>query len=207
MTTQKPKRLRKIAIAGGTAALAATLAFGTPIVLAQNDDQAPSVEQQAPGDRTPPFQTVLDELVANGTLTQEQADTVRDALQAKHKEKRGERRGPKLDVVAQAIGIDVDTLKDQLKEGKTLTQIAEENNADPAAVADAIVNAINERIDQAVADGKMDQEKADEIKANAPEKVEKMMNGERPEGEGGRHRGPRRGGFEGGPRDSGGDTA
>ena len=78
-------------------------------------------------------------------------------------------------------------------------------------MVDAVTAKINESIDQAVADGDLDAEKAEEIKSNAPDRVrERLENGppERGRGPGGPcpdgERGPR--GENGPPEETGPDA-
>jgi hypothetical protein len=92
------------------------------------------------------------------------------------REHRREVRQHVVQLTADTIGISPDTLKSELKSGKTITQVATDNNADPASVATAITNDVDGRVDQAVANGKLKQEKADAIEARVPDVVNKVMN-------------------------------
>jgi hypothetical protein len=107
----------------------------------------------------------------------------------------GELHGAKLEVAAKAIGISVDDLRTALDSGKTIADVANDNKVDPQTVIDALVADASARIDQAVKDGKLDQARADEEKAELPARVKDFVNGVRPErgfgGPGGHHHGPR----------------
>jgi hypothetical protein len=50
------------------------------------------------------------------------------------------------DVIADAIGIDVADLIDQLRQGQTVAEIAEDNGVDPQAVIAALVDEYSERV-------------------------------------------------------------
>jgi hypothetical protein len=50
------------------------------------------------------------------------------------------------EVIAEAIGIDVDQLREQLREGSTVAEIAEINGVDPQTVIDALVADYTERV-------------------------------------------------------------
>jgi hypothetical protein len=50
------------------------------------------------------------------------------------------------EVIAEAIGIDVDQLREQLREGSTVAEIAEANGVDPQTVIDALVADYTERV-------------------------------------------------------------
>jgi len=83
-----------------------------------------------------------------------------------------------MEAAAEALGMTTDELKAQLQDGKTLAEIATDQGVDRQALVDALVASATERIDQAVADGKVTQEKADELKAKLPEVIGKIVDGE-----------------------------
>ena len=131
---------------------AGILAIGPLQALAQDDDNGGWVDD------------ALDELVDDGTLTQDQADVVADALEEARPEHRAGRVGPwwpgkfllgpsLLGDAADVIGVDEDELLDALGEGDTIAELAEENGVDPQTVIDAVVDSVRERLDEAVADG------------------------------------------------------
>ncbi len=49
-------------------------------------------------------------------------------------------------MIAEAIGIDVETLQEELRNGSTVAEIAEANGVDPQAVVDALVADYTERV-------------------------------------------------------------
>jgi hypothetical protein len=51
-----------------------------------------------------------------------------------------------LDVIAEAIGIDAETLREDLAGGATIAEIAEANGVDPQVVIDALVAEYTERV-------------------------------------------------------------
>ncbi len=63
--------------------------------------------------------------------------------------------------VAEALGLSVEELDAAMAEGQTMWQIAEEQGVDPEAIRDAMQDAREEAINQAVADGVLTQEQAD----------------------------------------------
>jgi hypothetical protein len=100
---------------------------------------------------------------------------------------RGGGRGRHLEAAAAAIGIEEDALREALQNDQTIAQVAQANNVDPQTVVDALVADVSARIDQKVADGDLTQAEADEKKAELPERMTALVNGEkpeRPEGEG-----------------------
>ncbi len=64
------------------------------------------------------------------------------------------------EAIAGALGISTDELASQIKSGKSLAELAQGKEQ---AVKDAIVAAVDAQLDQAVADGKMTQEQADQM--------------------------------------------
>jgi hypothetical protein len=86
-----------------------------------------------------------------------------------------------LSVAADAIGISEDDLRTALEGGQTIAQVAEANGVDRQAVIDAMVAAATERIDQAVTDGRIDQARADEDKAELPDRIAALVDGQLPD--------------------------
>lgn len=211
--------MKKLVIGGASiAALAAgSLAVSTlsPLQLAGARDRAPAVEVQAgqegdssqagqgqdkpdranwrrggkPGARIEKF---LDELVKDGTITQEQAEKIK----AKIKEKVGSGRGGHdgrgdliragLVEAAKSIGISAEQLKEELKSGKSVAEVAQAHGVDPQKVIDDLVAAATAKIDEAVAAGKIPADRAAEIKANLPERISRLVNSKHgPNGPGG----------------------
>lgn len=104
-------------------------------------------------------------------------------------------RGPKLEAAAEAIGVTVEDLHAALEDGQTIAQVAEANGVDVQTVIDALVADANAHLDEAVAEGRLSAEEADEKRAELTERITERVNNprpERPEGERG-PRGPRPG--------------
>lgn len=99
--------------------------------------------------------------------------------------------GPALGVAAEAIGISEEELRAALREGQSLADVAAANGVEAQVVVDALVAEATARIDQRVADGDLDADRAEAIKANLEERMTALVNGERPFG----HHGPGRRGF------------
>jgi len=210
-------------IVGGSAAVAAV----NPLVIAgaQNDPGTTSPTTAAPatppssvpgtpdpsGKRGPrgdnPLKQTLDELVANGTITQAQADAITNGVKAKIEAGKGAghpgpggagghpgKGGPgfgfdRQDVVnaaAAAIGIDAAALKTEMGNGTSLADVAKAHGVDPQKVIDAIVTAGSANIDAAVAAGKIPADRAEAIKeklaAHAQDLVTKAPGSHKPRG-------------------------
>jgi uncharacterized protein YidB (DUF937 family) len=80
--------------------------------------------------------------------------------------------------LADVIGISTDDLRAALHDGQTLAQVAEANGVDPQQVVDVLVANGTERLDAAVASGRIDQATADERKASLPDRAADLVNGE-----------------------------
>lgn len=79
-------------------------------------------------------------------------------------------------IVADTLGVSRADLRTALKTGQTITDYATSLGKDPQTVTAALVNAANTKLDQLVADGRLQQDRADTIKAKVPARVDKIMN-------------------------------
>jgi hypothetical protein len=77
---------------------------------------------------------------------------------------------------ADTIGIQPKDLVTELKSGKSIAQVAQEHNVDPQKVIDALVAKADGRIDQAVQNGKLTQDRANTLKAKVPDAAAKVVN-------------------------------
>jgi hypothetical protein len=77
--------------------------------------------------------------------------------------------------LAETFGMTWDELAAGLQEGKTLNELAEEKGVDLQALADEVTAQFAEKLDQAVADGELTQEQADEILARHEERMAEML--------------------------------
>lgn len=159
----------------------ALVAFVTGVALvAVSLSQAPSAIAQETEREFffQPVGDVLDELVDDGVITNEQRDKIAEAF-----EERVVRFGkglsgvPHLEIVADVLDIEVDDLAEQLKNGATIADIAGDKTQD---VIDALIAEHGARIDEAVADEKITEERAEELRSALAEKVEAMVSGEQP---------------------------
>ncbi|NND12632.1 MAG: hypothetical protein HKO10_01595 [Acidimicrobiia bacterium] len=155
---------------------------------------APVLAQEVAVESMNPFQSFIQSLLDDGVITQEQADVIAERAQEVRAEfgHRGH-RGARLEVAADAIGITSEQLRDAVQAGSTIAEVAGDNGVDPQSVIDALVAEKQERLDQAVADGRLTEEEAAEKAAEIETNVNDAVNGEIDLSE----RGPRRG--RGGP--------
>jgi hypothetical protein len=86
-----------------------------------------------------------------------------------------------LEAAATYLGLSEEELVEALRDGKTLAELAEDEGKTVAGLVDAIVAAAEERIDEAVEDGRLDVEDAVELKAELEESITELVEGELPE--------------------------
>jgi hypothetical protein len=126
--------------------------------------------------------TKLDELVANAKLTQEQADRIYAAaeqhlptLMERVPDGDGPHRRPAHRILhgirglvgsaAEALGMEPRELGERLRTGESVADVAAGQGVDLESVSDAILSDANARIDQAVANGRIDEPKGEELKS------------------------------------------
>ena len=136
-----------------------------------------------------PLRSVLDDLVADGTLTQGQADAVLDGVASARDERRGEwqdrakeARTEALDTLAGILGLPAEEVSDALGSGSTIGELIEQQGLDRAAVVDEIVAAVAARVDEAVAEGQLPAGVADRVEEHAAELVDRLIDEDLPWG-------------------------
>lgn len=168
---------------GGAAAGAAFLAPGG--ALAQDDTGGAATTEEARPAVDDHIAEALQGLVDDGTLTTAQVDAVIAALDEARPD-RGDFRGGRGPggsgqpggpdgAVAEVLGMEQSELGDALRSGQSLAAVAAANGVDVQDVIDAIVDATGERVAEAVENGRIDQERADEILGNAEDRAAEMV--------------------------------
>jgi polyhydroxyalkanoate synthesis regulator phasin len=194
-----------VGIAGGLlAGTAAGLVFGVPgitsaaqdtsvvtpaAVVQQVDEDQP---EDAPVETGTRLRETLQQLVDDGTLTAEQADAV-TALLVENRPELGEGRGDRhgrpggfgrgvaSEALTDLLGLDAAELRTQLRDGATLAEIATAQGVEVQDVVDELVAELEERVDNAVENGRLDQAEADEKLAEAEARITDMVNNGRPD--------------------------
>lgn len=207
----RPSRVRRYTLIGLSAGLLGGAAVGLTatsplasqaaelpqLVVAPDptDDVAPDPrDDDAPARRGDRLREVLQPLVDDGTLTAEQVEAVVATLQDAgplgrlgHRGPDGDRRPHRLldrEELAAVLGIDVDALSDQLRDGMSLAAIAEQQGVAVDVVIDLLVADAEARLADRVADGTLTEEQAADRAAEIRERVTELVNrvpGERPE--------------------------
>ncbi|MFN0145123.1 MAG: hypothetical protein ACKVT1_01320, partial [Dehalococcoidia bacterium] len=111
----------------------------------------------------------------------------------------GDHRGARIGLAAivQASGLDKAVFSEGLKAGQSINQVLTDNGKDPAAIQAQVLAELRTRLDQAVADGKLTEERADQAYAKAQEQLPAFMNSVPDGSHGGGQDGQRRGGGKG----------
>ncbi len=176
-----------------------TGSVASAIVAAQDDgatDTAGAIVTDT--DRPDPgvqLRELLQQLVDDGVIDDTQADAVTQLL-IENRPERGERgdhghgdhgpgrfeRGPARDgeVIADLLGIDVETLRTQLQAGDSIATIADANGVDVQTVIDALVAEASAHVDLMVESDRLTAEEAATMKVNLTERITARVNGERP---------------------------
>ncbi|MBM2824091.1 MAG: hypothetical protein HW413_2837 [Thermoleophilia bacterium] len=130
----------------------------------------------------------LDAAVAAGRLTKQQADELKERIESGDGVPLFGGIGPgghrgghfghfgNLRAAAVYLGLTEAELREELTD-KTLTEIAKEKGKSVDGLVQALVTAAEKKIDEAVADGRLTQEQATELKADLDERMENLVNG------------------------------
>ena len=81
-----------------------------------------------------------------------------------------------LDPVAKALGITTDELQTDLRNGKSIADIAKAKGVDLNTIVDELVKEAQSRFDDAVKDGKLTQDQADRFEARLKERITDLLN-------------------------------
>jgi hypothetical protein len=109
------------------------------------------------------------------TTSQAEAPTVRP-------ERPGHvRKAHFLKPAAEKLGMSPEQLAQELRQGKTIADVARERHVDPQVVIDALIAQATEHIDKSVEQGRLDQEQAARLKQALPERIADLVHhGKRP---------------------------
>lgn len=175
-----------LGVIGGAFALVAVNPFETAGAQ-RSDDEATEHRPGRQGD----LGEALDRLVEDGTLTEEQASAVRDVVcdaraerrERSSTEQRGSGRPRSIrkafdqtaGEMAAVLGMSPEELSQARRDGKSLGELADENDVDRSQLAQVLVNGATARIDEALADERIDEEKAEAFKSDLDERVERFL--------------------------------
>ncbi|HET9506330.1 MAG TPA: hypothetical protein VFO81_00185 [Gaiellaceae bacterium] len=153
----------------------------------------------------------VDDAVADGRLTEEQGEALKERIRSgevpllglrggRHGGALQHARGIALDTAASYLGVTAAELRESLADGKSLAEVAEAEGKPVDGLVDALVDAARTRLDGAVESGRLTDAQRDEMLETLEARIREGVNhaGFRFRGPG-RHGGP---GFRGAPHES-----
>jgi len=183
-----------LAVAGGGVAVAATQAERTPQQESQAiiDDAAKELGVDAAKLREAfegALENRVDEAVADGRLTAEQGAELKErigsagfpllGLHGRHGGPggpHGHERGAKLEAAAAFLGVTEAELREQLRAGKTLAEVAKAEGKTVAGLVDALVAAATAELAEAVESGRLTDAQRDRIVESLEERITDRVN-------------------------------
>ena len=140
----------------------------------------------------------LNDAVAAGRLTQEQADQIRNQPIDQGRgfgfgfggrgghglgKLGGRGFGVSLDTVAQRLGLTQEDLRTQLQSGQSLAQIAHARGIDPQPLINQLVADAEAQLTQAVQNGRLTQAQADQMRQTLPDRIRQKVEAQHTPGE------------------------
>ncbi|MBI2983913.1 MAG: hypothetical protein HYY42_07055, partial [Chloroflexi bacterium] len=176
-----------LAVTGAAARAAFQPPAETAIVSATDTGVAasPQAEREDGGG----LRAILEKLAQKGAITQAQADAILAALKEAAQEKKKDRDGGReaaeivkrvfgnmMRLSVEYVGLPQQAVAGQLKAGKSLGEIANDQPGKSREGLIAYLEAkITAQLDKAVADGKITQARADEVKSHLSERVTRFV--------------------------------
>jgi hypothetical protein len=134
----------------------------------------------------------VDAALAAGRITQDQANAMKAAINAGQlpigipgagpgfHRGFGFRGGGFLDAAATYLGLTDDQLRTQLQSGKSLADVANAQNKSVDGLKQAIISAVQSKLDQAVKDGRLTSDEETQILARLKASIDDLVNGTLP---------------------------
>jgi hypothetical protein len=131
----------------------------------------------------------VDDAVADGRLTEAQGERMKERIEAGGLPLFGpgpgfhRHHGPfhaKLDAAAKYLGLTRAQLRERLEDGKTLAQVARDRDKSVDGLVDALVNAAEQKLDNAVEDGRLTEAEKREMLSGLRERITDLVNGRFP---------------------------
>lgn len=159
-------------------------------LISANGDDPAQISADAQATATERINTAVSE----GRLSQEEADEMLANLPSAieiilnnplprpqngpNPDQRGQELREAANVIAESLGMTPEELLQAWRDGSTLSEIITANGGDVAAVTQTLIDAATERINTAVSEGTLTQERADELLQNLPDQIERLLNAE-----------------------------
>ena len=179
-----------LAIAGGGAAIAATQGDSPKEESEAVVNDAATQLGVEPSALSNALKTALknrvDAAVAAGRLTKDQGDELKARIDAGDVplfggfHHGGFGHFEQLDAAADYLGITEAQLREDLAAGKTLAQVAKDRGKSVEGLTQAMTDSVKERLDAAVAAGRLTQAQADAVLADVKERITDRVNGKSP---------------------------
>ena len=139
---------------------------------------------------------MIDEAVVDGRLTEEQAERLRERAEegglmfpppdGRHKPRPGVCQRAVLfvqEAAAEVLEVPVGQVEEELKQGKSLAEIAEDQEMGVEEFTEAMLAQVQVQLDELVSDGKLTEEQAERIFQKTEEHIDRIVNAEpRPQG-------------------------
>ena len=130
----------------------------------------------------------IDQAVEDGRLTEEQAEAMKERVEADdfplvpgpalgHHRGFGLHGFRDLDAAAAYLGVGEDALRERLRDGDTLADVAKAEGKSVDGLVTAIVAATTKRLDESVAAGRLTKAQRDEIVAGLKQRTTEIVNG------------------------------
>ncbi len=127
----------------------------------------------------------LEQGVAEGRISEDRANEMREHASAKVQEmvdgkhmgfdkRHGDKKENQQELL-NLLQVDEATFKQEMGSGKTLGQIADQHNISRQDIIDLMVKHMNQHIDKDVAEGRLTEQQASEMKNHAAEKTQEMI--------------------------------
>jgi len=209
------RKLRAVAVAAVAALAAVAVAGGIITVAAQTDEDPKQAYLESLAGRLGVDVATLeqairdtnleqvDRLLEQGVITEEQAQALRERIENAESvwfgvrpHFRGRFGGPGLcgvagEELADFLGTDVATLREELASGMTLAEVAEAHGKSRDELKAFLTEQFQEKLDEAVAAGRLTEEEAQEKLDTFTSNLDTLIDREFPAGRGfGRHHGP-----------------
>ncbi len=134
----------------------------------------------------------VDAALAAGQITKAQADAMKAAINAgnyplgfgmglgMHMHMGMRAGGHFLDAAATYLGLTEDQLRTQLSSGKSLADVAKAQGKSVDGLKQAIISAVQAKLDQAVTDGRLTSAERDQMLADLKARIDDLVNGTQP---------------------------
>jgi hypothetical protein len=145
----------------------------------------------------------VDAALAEGKITEEQAERLKERIESSetppffgprffgaHRGFHPHAPGDKLSAAADYLGLSVVELRERLRDGQSLADVAKAEGKSVEGLEQAILAAAKKKLDEAVSEGDLTQEQADDILDRIEAHVEDIVNGSLEPWRGRSQRGP-----------------